>query len=455
MTIRFLYGRRESLHGKSESYKKSVRDYLESIGFCQTTDSTIQGTFQDMVFVNPISDPGKKYLIETKAEDVTLYSKKLARELIHYFDLSQTSELHGMHFKLFAQGVIKPTLWESIFNENNNFVAVKEWCDWYNCKCIEENESPLDEEKIKQVFEFFSKSEVIVGTAIDLQHATLDLQSVSSLSLTKTASNLYNLVDRRKAPLPIQSRLVLNILPISTPQCYYSFEPTITNKQEIYDTLKSDIIPLSPFLLTRENRVLTFADPEEENPLYTIVNGKIQTLNTKVLQEKNPLLSTELVNVHLRRMFWNQGLYRDRKSNILYFPMKDKTKDKTEVIDQRGMNRWVVKKIVRTKDTKYYKIGEVNFYFHRGVEVHTPTYWGESFVELTPRRYYTLDGEKCVDGEIRGRIDRKFRNPNFDRSSARLGLMKFWRISYLKSQVLSKPKTGLESLALDLLLLKQ
>jgi hypothetical protein len=427
MTICFLYGRRESLQGKAESYKKSVREYLESTGFCETTDSTIQGTFQDMVFVNPISDPGKKYLIETKAEVVSLQSKKLARELIHYFYLSQTSELQGMRFKLFAQGVIKPTLWESIFNENNNFVAVKEWCEWYNCKCIEENEKLLDEEKIKLVFEFFSKSEVIIGTVIDLQHATLDIQSVSGLSLTKLASNLYNLVDRRRAPLPIKSRLVLNILPISTPKFYYSFESTITDKQEIYDTLKSDIIPLSPFLLTRENRILTFADPEKENPLHTIAKGEIKTLNTKDLQEQNPLLSTELVNVHLRRIFWNQGLYRDPKSNILYFPMKDKTRDRIEVIDQRRMRRWVVKKIVRKKDTKYHKMGEVNFYFHRGVEVRTPTYWGESFVELTPRRYYTLDGEKWVDGEIRGRIDRKFRNPNFDRSSARLGLMKFWR----------------------------
>jgi hypothetical protein len=427
MTIYFLYGRRESLQGKSEAYKKSVRDYLESTGFCQTTDSAIQGTFQDMVFVNPLTDPGKKYLIEAKAEVVSIQSKKLARELVKYFFLSQTSELQGMRFKLFAQGVNRPTLWESIFAEKNDYIKVKEWCEWYNSKCLEENEVPLDDGKIHQIFEFFSKSDIIVGTVVDLQHAVLDNQSISGLSISKVAANLCNLVDRRREPLPIKSRLVLNILPITTPKVYYSFESALKDKLEIYDTLKSDLIPVPPFLLTREKQILTFADMEKDNPLFTLIKGNVQTLFTKTLQNRNAILSTELINVHLRRMFWNQGLYRDPKANILYFPMKDNSMDRIEVLDQRGIRRWVVKKIVQRTNSKYHKMGEINFYFHRGVEVRTPTYWGESFVELTPRRYYTLDGQKWVDGDIRGRIDRRFRNPNFDRSSARLGLMKFWR----------------------------
>jgi hypothetical protein len=427
MTICFLYGRRESLQGKAEAYKRSVRDYLESTGFCQTTDSAIQGTFQDMVFVNPLADPGKKYLIEAKAETISLQSKKLARELIHYFSLSQTSNLQGMRFKLFAQGVKLPTQWELIFAENNDFVKVKEWCEWYNNKCLEENEQPLNANQIQQIFEFFSKSEIIIGAVVDLQHAVLDNQSVSGFSITKTAANLYSLVDRRKDPLPIKSRLVLNILPITTPRSYYSFESSIKEKQEIYDTLKSDPIPIPPFLLTRENQILTFADLDKDNPLYSLIKREVQTKNTKDLQEQNAILATELINVHLRRIFWNQGLYRDPRANILYFPMMDSTRDRLEVIDQRGIRRWVVRKIIRRTDSRYHKMGEINFYFHRGVEVRTPTYWGESFVELTPRRYYTLDGQKWIDGDIRGRIDRRFRNPNFDRSSTRLGLMKFWR----------------------------
>ena len=71
-TICFLYGRRESLQGKSEAYKKSVREYMESLGFAQTTDSSIQGTFADMIFVNPAIEPSKRFIIESKAEVIFL-----------------------------------------------------------------------------------------------------------------------------------------------------------------------------------------------------------------------------------------------------------------------------------------------------------------------------------------------------------------------------------------------
>ena len=90
---------------------------MESFGFSQTTDSAIQGTFTDMIFVNPVTDPGKKFLIEAKAEIVKLKSKKLARELVKYFRMSQNSGLKDTLFKLFAQGVDKPTEWESFFSE--------------------------------------------------------------------------------------------------------------------------------------------------------------------------------------------------------------------------------------------------------------------------------------------------------------------------------------------------
>ena len=90
---------------------------MESFGFAQTTDSAIQGTFADMIFVNPTIEPGKKFLIESKAEVISLKSRKLARELIEYFKLSKTFGPNGVNFKLFAQGVTKPTVWESIFSE--------------------------------------------------------------------------------------------------------------------------------------------------------------------------------------------------------------------------------------------------------------------------------------------------------------------------------------------------
>ena len=438
MTIRFLYGRRESLYGKSETFKKSVRGYLESIGFSQTVDSSVEGSFEDMIFFNPQTSPGKKYIIEAKSEVLSPRTKKLARELIKYFRLSRKQEnKEVIGFLLFVQGVKKSKEWESIFNEIDNIEAVQEWCDWYNNKCIEKNESILDEQTVKDLATFFSNSEVTVGSHIDLQQAVLEKQATSSLSISRTAKNLFDLVNRRKSPISAKSKITLNILSITIPEYYYDCKSLANSKQEIYDDLKETILP--PFLFTSDKHMLTFAEFDNDNPLKKFMVEPSSIMNTKELQLQNPTFCSELVNIHFRRILWNKGLYRDPKANIYYFPMIDEDSNIREVIDQHGRNRWVVKEIIHREDTKYHKKGDVNFFFHRGVELRTPTYWGFSFVEMIPRRYYTLNGKNWIDGEIRSRIDKRFRNPKFDRSKARLGLMKFWKFFMFESQKFALP----------------
>lgn len=58
---------------------------MESLGFSQTTDSFVEGTLADMVFYNPVVAPGKRFIIETKADELTLKSGILARELVTHF----------------------------------------------------------------------------------------------------------------------------------------------------------------------------------------------------------------------------------------------------------------------------------------------------------------------------------------------------------------------------------
>ena len=92
-----------------------------------------------------------------------------------------------------------------------------------------------------------------------------------------------------------------------------------------------------------------------------------------------------------------------------------------------------MKRYDHQEDTDYHKIGDVNFYQHRAVEIRTPTYWNASFLELIPRKYYTLDGESECDGEIRAKIDAKFRNPLFDRNKLRSDLTRMWKYAIFDS----------------------
>ena len=116
MPMNFLFGRRESLIAKSEIHKKSVRLYLESLGFSQTFDSFIEGILEDMVFYNPRISPGKKYVIEAKADSLSLKSKALARELMKYYQLwTALPQNERFEFWLFMQEVKRPQDWEVFF----------------------------------------------------------------------------------------------------------------------------------------------------------------------------------------------------------------------------------------------------------------------------------------------------------------------------------------------------
>jgi hypothetical protein len=439
MPTHFLYGRRESLHGKAEAYKKNVRLYLEAMGFSQTTDSRIQGTFEDMVYVNPHSDLGKKFLVEAKAEELTLKKKKFADELVRYFKACQSDS--NLKFKLFIQGVTKPEEWTLFFSSNNSQIVVK-WCEWYNENIVEDATNKLDNNEITNFAEFLAHSEVTIGSSVDLEQAALETQTISNLSIPRMAQNLLELVNRRKLPFFSKSTIVMNIIPIKVPSKFYSVNTIAHNLEEIY----SKRLEEPPFIFQRgvNNEILTFVRLDEENPLVQFAKGEVRTQITKELQEQNPTLASSLIQTHLRRIFWKRGLYRDKFANILYYPMIDKNQERLEISDKKGKKRWVVKKIVRVKDTPYHKKGDINFFFHRGVEFRTPTYWGDTFVEIIPRRYYTLNGETVIDGRIRDKIDRKFRNPNWDRSGTRLGLMKFWKYLLFESEYVKSPEKWFE-----------
>jgi len=436
MTIEFLYGRREALTGKSEAYKKSVRAYLESFDFSQTTDSIVEGTLADMVFYNPIIAPGKKFVIEAKAEKMSLQSKRLARELIDYFRLWQNkTPSERFKFMLFTQAVRKPNRWEKMFGEIDNFTEVVKWCEWYNNRCCENDDSLLTSKEIKDVAKFFAESTVKVGNNVQLELAVSEKATTSASSIRRYGTNLLKIVNKRKSPIEKKSTLLMNIFPITIPEYYYVANSTAQSKDEIYDYFRGELIP--PFIWRKDRTMMSFSNFDESNLLTVFAKGITKVIETKELQLENPSLASRLINIHLRRILKNKGLFRDK--DTFYFPMFDKSKERRKELDHRGSMRIVVRKFSYTKDTNYAEKGDVNFYFHRGVEVKTPTYWGTSYVELIPRRYYTLNGETPTDGEIRAKIDSTFRKSEYDRGKSRVGLTKFWKFIISESEKYYRP----------------
>ncbi|MGB2828411.1 MAG: hypothetical protein WBC50_09505 [Dehalococcoidales bacterium] len=422
MTINFLFNRRESLQTKSELFKNGIRIYLNSLGYSQTFDSAVEGSFVDMTFQDHNSNI---IMVESKAENLSLKSKKFSGELIKYYKLWKET---GYQFWLFAQNVVTPSYWELLLSGIDNEDEIKKWIEWYNTN-INAKELAASVEEIKQLKTFLLNSVVTVGNGVKLENAALEKEKTSAISISNIADSLVDIVNRRKTAVQRKSELLLNILPISVPEYYYCGYCR-TEKQEIYDVLEGETIP--PFLLSREGSLATFGDLEK-TPLIEYIDEEIEKKETKMLQKNNPTLASQLVHIHLRRIMWNKGIYKIPRLSIFYYPLKDKNLDRLEIKNHTGKMRWVVKRYDHQEDSDYHKKGDVNFYQHRAIEIRTPTYWGGSFLELVPRKYYTLDGETECDGEIRAKIDAKFRNPLFDRNKNRSDLTKMWKYAIFDS----------------------
>lgn len=436
MPIHFIYSRREALTGKAEAYKKAVRNYLEAEGYSQTTDSFIEGSFQDMIFYNPTISKGKKFVVESKAEELSIKSKNLAIELMKYYSIwRELADDNKFDLFLFIQSVKNPSEWESLFSEGSNYDEVNNWLTWYDQKY---GSDKLMSNEIENIMRFFKTTTVKVGNTIDLELAVLKKQDYSSLAINRIATKLLGLVYKRRNPIPQKSNIIFNILPVEIPPCYYEAKSSELNKNVIYNELRDKIVP--PFILRRDGTIFSFSILNDNHPLSKYIVDGYRKVEFPKLQIANPSLSANLIYDHIRRIVWKKGIYRVPNTNIFYYPMLDTNDNKLEKINFNGNKRWVVKKFMHQEDTNYVKKGDINFFFHRAIELSSQNYWGKPYIELNPKRYYTLDGKTETEGEIRARIDSKFRNQLYDRSETRLDLLKFWKYRLFDSKEYTQTK---------------
>ena len=445
VTIHFLYGRRESLTAKSEAYKKVVRKYLEALGYSQTTDSFVEGTFDDMAFYNPTIEPGRRFLVEAKAAEVSVAEPGFADELVKYF---RDATSGGFKFKLFVTAVKKPEKWRALFSETGDEEAIESWCKWYNASAPERGKAALSDQEVEGFKKFLFESEVNVVGLDWLEAAACEKENTSAQSVSRKAKAYLKLVSERTSPLMKKSTVIVNLLPVQLPPKYYVCESTTGYKPEIFEALKDKEIP--PFVLKRGRQMYSFLEFNEPNPLASFVKGQQTVHDTSDLQRENPALCTEIVNVFLGRIAWNRGMLHDKDSDIWYFPIDktkiDMTKKRRTIKGPSSRAQWVVKRYDYQKDSQFGKKGDPNFFFHRGLKIDPSTYFGSTYIEVSPKKYYTMDGSTPIDGEERKRLDLNFRNPKWDRANTRIRLMRFWRFVLLepgKNKVKPEPWLGM------------
>jgi hypothetical protein len=108
MTIHSIGKTRESLNWSSENYKEAIREYLDTEGYSQISDSFIEGDLADMVFINPSLAVGEKTLVESKATTIGSSDEKLALEVVKYLvEWLKLDPQKRFKFFIFAKGITK------------------------------------------------------------------------------------------------------------------------------------------------------------------------------------------------------------------------------------------------------------------------------------------------------------------------------------------------------------
>ena len=433
MTIHSIGKTRESLNWSSENYKEAIREYLDTEGYSQISDSFIEGDLADMVFINPSLAVGEKTLVESKATTIGSSDEKLTLEVVKYLvEWLKLDPQERFKFFIFAKGITKKGEFKKYYGSNCSKKSVQGLIDRVQGKLDKNGQEIIETADLEEIFSFFRKIEIWEGTYEVLKAAAASKKKYSKLSLEGYANNLITEVTRRSQPIQKKTTLVSNLVEFTPPKVYYGLKVKYTDSKSIYKHYNDMGKHVPPFLIGRNDLVYTFHDLKFENPFADIAEG--DPIEIELDEGKNDQYIVWLINQHLRRLFFLKGIRRTPDSNIFFFePLRDESgKLETRVcINQHGKEKEV---------TIPYYIGEedqektLNFVFHHAVEATAKKYWDRWFIELWPRKEYSPDGIHLFVGDTKSAIDNKFRNPLFNRSSNRLSSIRFWRYYLLESE---------------------
>jgi hypothetical protein len=195
-----------------------------------------------------------------------------------------------------------------------------------------------------------------------------------------------------------KERLFTNLLPIkSLPKTLYYATTRRKDRQAICDEIDG-FIP--PFCIV-EGELYSFSDlAKDDCTLKQFCEGKIATkaasewLTDDERRKDYIFLLNQLLGKHMRRC----GIRYNRDFGRSYFPREN---DK----DLEFRRTWTSVRTNVTSErivTKYYEYGQDKFWRHLAVETWFMQMGDHWFLEIRPKYFFTVDGEKPSDGELAG-----------------------------------------------------
>lgn len=426
---------RESLTFSGEAFKKAVRLYLESLGYSETTDSYVEGHFQDMVFVNSVVDPGRLFFIEAKATKVGLGQNVFCSELMKYlYSWLNTPKEKRFKFLLFVQEASNLRWWKAIFGDDSVDIdenTLKGWINDNKIHLSDEKYIKFEKYQWNEILSFFKETNVHIGPAYRLEIAAEEKRKTSALSPDRKAENLLEESERRNQLIEKKCLLVSNFVRLKLPEFITIIETEYKKPDEIWNKFQP------PFKL--EGKFLYTFCPHEESIFDKLNSVEYETIETNDLLSSNPQKLISLINYHINGILRYRGMKKYKNTyffepNFHGYSIKDKY-----VENLRGKKRQVTHPVFQKIENAHQNVNSKPYYvFHRAVKISAKMMWDQCYIQINPVRHFTTDGRTPIEGENKDRIDRKYRNPLYNRNSTFLSWIKFWKYCLLDAKIEDK-----------------
>jgi hypothetical protein len=273
-----------------------------------------------------------------------------------------------------------------------------------------------------EIIQFFSQVQIFEADTETLRIFIEEKRKDNPNDILNYAEKVHADCLRFAHPLQKKSKLTFNLVPFDPPKTFYSAKIEFNERQSVFDYYNAKNVEFPPFKLY-EKTIYTFDPITEAHPFREIVTSDVAEHEFNRDDSSNTF-KVQLINEHLRRYFWKKGLRRVPNKNEYFFEPLEENGVLVERICYRsnGKQKTVTKPYFKGTDSN-----ELNFVFHdASAELKSTYLWNRFFIQIVPMKIYSNNGHIPIEGEVRDIIDRKFRNPQFNRNSNKLAMVRFF-----------------------------
>ncbi len=419
---------REALTWGAEAYKAAVRRYMEATGFAQTIDSYVEGTVEDMVFAPAGPLVMSKVHVEAKDTELSLTDEEFRHEVAHH--LKTWLRLHHaarFDFFVFARGLRNLPKWRAVFREP----TVEGISDFLQLDSngVEASLKELVEARWPEVLTFFTRTIVIRGTVEKLQRAAEKKEESSLGTPARWAEELSKRMDRRTSVGSEGDTLVANMAMVRFPKPLVIAEVTSDYFEELTDQLGIQGTP--PCKMIARRKLLTFGTNEVLEALASVRAGRVQNVSLESVKMDDPGAIVSLIHQYVGKIAILKGARCEEGEFYFQPPIVDglpqpfvvpgiKDNEVSLAEPKFKVNRKSRDPPAATELSVGAGRQKLNFVFHVGFRFRVEEVWGAHHVAFIPHRVYTKDGVHKLPSKVVTKIDKSFRDSQYNRAPAQL-----------------------------------